>query len=275
MKKILTAVLSGLLLLSACFGFAACGGVTDGSELQGFDIDLAKAVCAELGVEARFQKISWDAKVNELNSKNIDLIWNGMTITDKLKEQLTISQPYMVNKQVAVVKKENVTRFGNEDAIKSAKLTAETGSAGADIIKENYGVANPVLADSQASALTEVASGTSEVAIIDSVMAGFYTSTGDYKDKLAIVEIDVEEEQYGIAARKEDTGVMNKINGALAKLYKNGKVGEIATTYGLTVALEPEFEYTDNGETAGWDYIENKGTIVIGYTLFAPIAYAK
>lgn len=274
MKKILTAVLSGLLLLSACFGFAACGGVTDGSELQGFDIDLAKAVCAELGVEARFQKISWDAKINELNSKNIDLIWNGMTIKESLKTQVLFSNPYMVNKQVAVVKKENVSKFSDENAIKNSNLIAESGSAGADVIEKKFGK-TPVLAKAQSDALMEVASGTSEVAIIDSVMAGFYTSTGDYKDRLAIVEIDVEEEQYGIAARKEDTGVMNKINGALAKLYKSGKVGEIATTYGLTVALEPEFEYTETSDTAGWDYIANKGTIIIGYTLFAPIAYAK
>lgn len=279
MKKFMTAVLSCLMLGVVCFGFTACGD-TDGSELQGFDIDLAKAVCKELNVEARFQKISWDAKFNELASKNIDLIWNGMTITDEVKENCQISQPYMNNKQVAVVKKENAEKFATTEKIKAAKasIAAENGSAGADVIKSDFsgGDNKSVLSASQADALTEVNSGASDIAIIDSVMAGYYTNKGDFKDKLVIVpDLVFSEEQYGIAARKDDKGVIDKVNSALAKVYKSGAFKTIADTYGLADEIVNCGDYTATGATDGWDYIEGRGKLIIGYTVFAPIAYEK
>lgn len=280
MKKFLTVLLAGCLLAGACLGFAACGNTaTDGSELLGFDIDLAKAVCEELGVEARFQKISWDAKFNELESKNIDLIWNGMTITDEIRSNQCVSVPYMTNKQVAVVKTENVDKFSTIEKIKSAnaKIAAESGSAGASAAEEQLPDLDLAKTAAQTDALNEVMSNTSDVAIIDSVMAGYYTSTGDYNGKLSIVpDLSFAEEEYGIAARKEDTGVIDKVNAALSKLYKDGTIAGFAKTddYDVSGSLI-DIDYTSTGDTAGWDYIEEKGTIVIGYTLFAPIAYEK
>lgn len=277
MKKILTAVLCCLMLGVACLGFTACGD-TDGSELQGFDIDLAKAVCKELNVEARFQKISWDAKFNELAGKNIDLIWNGMTITDEVKENCLISQPYMNNKQVAVVKKDNAVKYATAEKIKTEKasLIAESGSAGAAVIKDDFSGNKSVVSGSQADALTEVNSGTSDIAIIDSVMAGYYTTKGDFKDKLVVVpDLIFSEEQYGVAARKEDKGLIDKVNAALAKVYKSGDFKTIADNYGLGSEIVDCGEYTATGATEGWEYIENRGKLVIGYTVFAPIAYAK
>ena len=76
----------------------------DKFELVGFETEFAKAVCEILGVNAKFQEISWAAKETELASKNIDCIWNGMTITDERLENMSISIPYMENKQVKVVK---------------------------------------------------------------------------------------------------------------------------------------------------------------------------
>lgn len=275
MKKWMTVLLSGLLLVGACFGFAACGE----DNLKGFDIDLAREVAKDLGVEVKFQKIEWSAKFTELETKNIDLIWNGMTITDEVSDKTCVSLAYMKNEQVAVVKKENVTRFATADAIKTAnaKLAAESGSAGQGVIEEQFAGMTAASVDSQAMALTEVMSGSSDVAIIDSVMAGYYTSTGDYKDRLVVVpDLVFSEEEYGIAARKADTGIIDKVNLSLKKLYANGTVKRVADTYGLADSLLPAsaFEnYTSTGATAGWDYIESKGTIVVGYTLFAPIAF--
>ena len=73
-------------------------------ELIGFDTELAKAVCADLGIEANFIVISWDAKEIELNSKNIDCIWNGMCITPEREENMSISEPYLLNTQAMVMK---------------------------------------------------------------------------------------------------------------------------------------------------------------------------
>ena len=84
--------------------FAPMNYKNDAGELVGFETEFAKAVCEVLGVEAKFQEISWTAKETELAAKNIDCIWNGMTITPEREQAMSITIPYMANKQVLVVK---------------------------------------------------------------------------------------------------------------------------------------------------------------------------
>lgn len=85
--------------------FAPMNYYDDSEELIGFETEFAKAVCEKLGVEAKFVEINWDSKEMELNSKSIDCIWNGMTITEERLENMSISVPYMQNKQVMVAAK--------------------------------------------------------------------------------------------------------------------------------------------------------------------------
>ena len=84
--------------------FAPMNYEDENGELVGFETEFAKAVCDVLGVKATFQEISWEAKETELASKNIDCIWNGLTITDERAEAMSITIPYMANKQVMIVK---------------------------------------------------------------------------------------------------------------------------------------------------------------------------
>lgn len=93
----------GTLIIGITY-FAPMNYENEDGELVGFETEFAKAVCAKLGVEAKFQEISWAAKETELAAKNIDCIWNGMTITEEREENMSISIPYMQNKQVKVVK---------------------------------------------------------------------------------------------------------------------------------------------------------------------------
>ena len=83
----------------------------ENGELIGFDTELAKAVCEKIGVEADFIEINWDSKEIELNSKNIDCIWNGMCITEERKQNMSVSDPYLLNTQALVMKADR------EDAI--------------------------------------------------------------------------------------------------------------------------------------------------------------
>ena len=102
----------------------------DDNELVGFDIDLAKAVCDALGIKATFQVINWNSKVFELNSGAIDVIWNGMTITEELQETTSVTIPYLKNKQVAVVRVEDEAKYKTLDDMKDATICVEAGSAG-------------------------------------------------------------------------------------------------------------------------------------------------
>lgn len=275
MKKRIVAALVAVVMIVGCVcAFAAC----QPSELIGFDVDLAKAVAQELGVEVEFQLISWDAKETELESKSIDLIWNGLTITDEREEAMEISTPYLNNKQVAVIKKSNADKYTTAESMKDATVTFENGSAGADVAKAQ-GFKNQVGASSQMMALTDVLSGSSDVVILDSVLANFYCNADSKFSELMIVpNLVFVEETYGIAARKGDVGTIDKINTALSALQANGKLAEIAKTYGLESEL-CDVTYTSkwNDLTAeqksGWEELQKKGKIVIGYTVYAPIAY--
>ena len=274
-KKIVLALLLVAVVLTAVLGAAACTK----TELIGFDVELAQAVGKDLGVEVEFQLINWNNKENELESKNVDLLWNGMTITPEREAQMEISEPYMLNEQVAIIRKADASKFDSLDKmLASKKWTAESGSAGAELIPELG--ATLIGVSSQINILTELNAGSADIGVMDSVMASYYMNeTGsEYADSLMIapVKIALEDEYYGIAARKGEVALMDKINTSLAKLYADGTVSKIAETYGLTDVILP-VEYTSQWDSiadkSSWDYIVNRGKIVIGYTLFAPIAY--
>jgi polar amino acid transport system substrate-binding protein len=109
--------------------FAPIAYEEDG-KLIGFDTELAKAVGEKLGLEVEFQVINWDTKVFELNSKAIDVIWNGMTITDKIKNETSVTIPYLKNKQVAVIRVEDKEIYKTIDDMNEAIICVESGSAG-------------------------------------------------------------------------------------------------------------------------------------------------
>ena len=97
-------------------------------ELTGFETEFATAVCAKLGVEPKFVEINWDAKLLELESKNIDCIWNGMTITPELQEAISISDPYIKNYQVVVIRAADADKYTSTESLAGANLDAEAGS---------------------------------------------------------------------------------------------------------------------------------------------------
>ena len=277
-KKITAALLSAVALTGA-FSLTACSDNGE-DDLIGFDIELAKAVSDELGVDVSFQLIKWENKEFELKSKNIDLIWNGFTINADRLEQMQVSTPYMNNKQVAVIRKSDSAKYTSFDNISSARFAFEAGSAGQSVAEER-GYAKTVALDSQMTALIEIKAGTSDIAILDSVLANFYcNSDSGFSGLMIIKDLEFTVEQYGIAARKGDVGTIDKINTALSDLQGAGKLRSIADKYGLSselcnVTYESRWDELTSDQKAGWEYIANKGKFVVGYTLYAPIAYKE
>ena len=131
-------------------------------------------------------------------------------------------------------------------------------------------------ASSQLDALTKLDKGEADVAVIDSVMAGYYTSTGDYASKMAMVDgLVFAEESYGIAGKKGNEALVSKINEALLAI-RTTDYADIATKYGLTesIALTADTENPyANATDSSWTEVVESGKIVIGYTVFAPIAF--
>ena len=141
----------------------------ESGEWVGFDADMAKAFAKSLGVDAEFVVIDWDNKILELDGKTIDCVWNGMTLTDEVTSAMECTNPYLNNAQVVVVPADKADQYQTEDSIKDLNFAVEAGSAGEAVANEKGLNATPVKA--QADALMEVAAGTSDAAIIDSLMA--------------------------------------------------------------------------------------------------------
>ena len=215
--------------------------IDENGELTGFEVEFGKAVCEKLGVEPKFQEISWDAKETELSAKNIDCIWNGLTITDERKEAMSISDPYMNNKQVIICKAENAEAFAVAGGLDGKNVVAEKESAGeeailADDYKDFFGKSNYVAVDSMKKALLEVKSGTADAAVIDYVTGiGSLGEGTDYAD-LAIVVKSFADEQYGIAFRK-GSDVTPEVNKAIQELTADGTLQKIAEKYKLSEQL--------------------------------------
>ncbi|MBQ7740387.1 MAG: transporter substrate-binding domain-containing protein [Eubacterium sp.] len=209
----------------------------DKGELTGFEVEFGKAVCEKLGVTPKFQEISWDAKETELSAKNIDCIWNGLTITPERQEAMSISNPYMNNKQVIICKKENAEAFAKAGGLDGKTVVAEKESAGEEAIqsedyKDFFGKANYTPVEAMKNALMEVKAGTADAAVIDYVTGiGSLGEGSDYAD-LAIVEKSFADEQYGIAFRK-DSDTTAEVNKIIDELKADGTLQKIADKYNL------------------------------------------
>lgn len=229
--------------------FAPMNYYDDQENLIGFDTELAEAVCEKLGLEAKFMEINWDSKEIELNSKNIDCIWNGMCITEERKQTMSISNPYLLNTQAMVMKPDVAEKFAKDPS--GALVVAEQGSTGEGKLqgtiaddesvkvsaKEFFKDAKYTAVDSMAKAIMEVQAGTADIALVDSVCAfGMVGEGTDYPDLVVNVDNEFGAQEYGIACRK-GSDLTQKINDAIAELIEEGKVAEIAAKYNLTDML--------------------------------------
>ena len=257
-KKIIALI---LLTLMAITCFAGCGqkadsdlayvkekgelvvGITDfapmdykeegSDEWIGYDADMAKLFAEKLGVKVKFVEIDWDNKAIELANKSIDVVWNGMTISDEVKAAMDVSNAYCKNGQMVIVKADVADNYKTAEDCKALKFAVEAGSAGKEqAIANNF---NYTEVDVQSKALVEVAAGTSDAAIIDALMAGAMIGEGtSYANLKGTVILNAEE--YGVGFRK-GSDLVAELNAFFAETAANGKMDEIAKKYGVQEAI--------------------------------------
>lgn len=199
----------------------------------GFDADVATAFAKYLGVEVEFVEIEWDNKVLELNSKSIDCVWNGMTLTDEVTSSMACSNAYCNNAQVVIVPADQADKYQTAQDCAELVFAVEAGSAGeAEIAALGY-ECTPV--QSQASALMEVAAGTCDAAVIDSLMAAAMVGEGTSYENLTYT-VQLNSEEYGVGFRT-GSDLAQALNEFLKAAYEDGSLEEIAETYGVQAAL--------------------------------------
>jgi len=257
MKKLFSLILSVVLLLTC---FAGCAS-TDGSDLKaiqkkgklvvgiteyvpmdykddngewtGFDAEFARLFAKELGVECEFYVIAdWTKKFMELDTRQIDAVWNGMTITEEATLNASVSKPYVVNAQIVVMKADKVGSYTDAASLSGLSIAVENGSAGQTAANTIDGAEVVPLQD-QAAALMEVAAGTADACVIDITMAYAMTGEGTSYADLA-PGISLTSEEYGVAFRK-DSNLTAKLNAFMEKLTENGTLQALADKYELTL----------------------------------------
>ena len=216
--------------------FAPMDYLDENGEWIGFDADMARAVADALGVDVEFSVIEWGNKLMELDSKTVDCLWNGMTITDEITGGASATNPYAVNAQVVVLKSGIADQYQDAESLSGLNFAVETGSAG-EAAAQEAGLTYVGVSD-QATALMEVSSGTSDACIVDLLMAGAMIGEGtSYPDLTFTVRLT--EEDYGVGCRK-GSDLTDFINEQFKTLYADGTIQALAEEYGISDNIVPQ-----------------------------------
>lgn len=209
--------------------FAPMGFRDEENNLVGFDIDLATAVCKELGVKVKFQPINWDSKEMELTSKNVDCLWNGMSATPERMEKMSLSNKYLNNKivimslkdDVKVSKAEDLANYKVGTQVDSAALETMTANEAYDTFKDNvteYKTYDQAIMDMQAGRI--------DCMVVDQVLGEYKNSK--MKEKMTVCDYDFGDDFYAIGFRPEDKELTNKVNEAIKATIDNGEAEKIS-----------------------------------------------
>ncbi|MBR2472431.1 MAG: transporter substrate-binding domain-containing protein [Clostridia bacterium] len=258
MKKILAIAFAAMMLISCFAGcakeektivvgytdYAPMNYLDDNGKLVGFDTELAEAVFGNLGYKVIFKEIEWSAKYTDVNSGNIDCIWNGFTcnVADdddgiQRAEKVDFSYNYMENRQVIVVKKDSgITKAADLNGKQGA---AESGSAGETYGKSFEGATIKGFLK-QTDCLFEVKSGTAAFCVLDAQLAKSYCGKGDYADLQIVDDLSSDVEYYAIGFKK-GSELTAKVNEQLEKLGKDGTIAQIAEKYGVANTAITDF----------------------------------
>lgn len=198
------------------------------NNIVGFDIDLAKEAAKRMGVKVEFQPIVWETKVEELNGGNIDVIWNGFTITDALKKQISFTAPYMSDHQIIVVAPDSTIK-GKAD-LAGKKIGIQAASSANEAVqadKATYAVVKDNLLEFESNdlALRDLKGGGVQAVVVDEVVGRYYLSQhpGEFK----VLSENFGQEDFGVGFRKNDKAFQAELEKVLNQMKADGTAGKI------------------------------------------------
>ena len=218
----------GELVMGLDDAFPPMGFRDDNNELVGFDIDVAMEVASRMGVTLKLQPIDWSQKESELTSGQIDMIWNGYTITDERAEKVNFTDAYMRNRQVVVVKTDSDIQSLDDLAGKKLVLQAESSAVQAldDAADLKASLAEVIELKDNVMAFLDLESGATDALLIDEIVADYYITINSAGFR--VLDESLAEEEYGIGFRKEDESLRNEVQKILEEMAADGKLAEIS-----------------------------------------------
>ncbi len=211
--------------------FPPMGFRDDKGELVGFDIDLAREAGKRIGVEVQFKPIDWSAKEAELTGKRVDVLWNGLTITEERKANILFTTPYLENHQIIVVtEKSPVT---TKAQLAGKVVGVQDGSSAVDAIQKDADTAKSIKEikkfGDNVTALMDLSAGRLDALVVDEVVGRYYTAKkpGEYR----VLDENFGTEDYGVGTRKDDTELMAKLQKAMDEMKADGAAATISTKW--------------------------------------------
>ena len=223
---------SGKIKLGLDADFAPMGFTDENGDIVGFDIDLANAAAEKMGLEIEAVPINWDSKSMELSGKNIDVIWNGFSISDERKKEVLFTDPYLTTGQVIVVPVGSDIKAKADLAGK--KVALQDGSTSEDALKadtatyESIGEDNISKFKENTLVLMEVEAGRADAAVIDEIYVRYYLAKEGMTDKFTVLEEELSPEDYGVGCRLEDISFRDALNDAIQACIDDGTASKIS-----------------------------------------------
>lgn len=219
---------AGELVLGLDDSFPPMGYRDDNNEIVGYDIDLAKEVASRLGIELKLQPINWDTKEQELNTNNIDCIWNGFTMKEDLKENILFSDAYMNNQQVLVVMADS--KYNSEADLAGKSIALQAGSSAKDALDSRAdfkaSIKEAVELKDNTLCLMDLQTGNVDAVVMDEIVARYFIQIKG--EKYRVLDKGLAAEEYGIGFRKNDVQLMTKINDTLKEMAADGAIAKIS-----------------------------------------------
>ena len=210
--------------------FPPMGFRDDKNELVGFDIDMARAAGAKMGIEMEFKPIDWSAKESELKSKRIDMLWNGLTITEERKKNIAFSKPYMENHQIIVVSANSAVKVKTD--LNGKVVGVQDGSSAipaieADEISKSFKELKKY--GDNVTALMDLGTKRIDAVVVDEVVGRYYVAKKP--TEYVVLEDHFGTEEYGVGMRLEDTALQAKLQEALDGMKADGTSAKIANQW--------------------------------------------
>nr|WP_244610102.1 amino acid ABC transporter substrate-binding protein [Lampropedia puyangensis] len=207
--------------------FPPMGFRDEKNEIVGFDIDMAREVAKRLNINAQFRPIDWSAKEAELNSKRVDVLWNGLTITEERKKHIGFTAPYMENHQIIVVSaKSDIT---NKAGLAGKVVGAQEGSSAVDAINKDEAAKTfkqlKTFGDN-ITAMMDLGTGRLDAVVLDEVVGRYYVAKRASEFK--VLQDHFGTEEYGVGTRKDDAELLKKLDDTLAGMKKDGTAQKIS-----------------------------------------------
>lgn len=217
----------GTLIVGFDQDFPPMGFLGDNGEYTGFDLELAQEVAKRLGLEYKAQPIAWDAKDMELESGNIDCIWNGFTITGR-EDDYTWTEPYMANTQVFVVR--NDSGIAGKDDLAGKVVECQADSSAEAALKEDPDLtatfAQLLTTADYNSAFMDLQQGAVDAIAMDVIVAGYQIQQRNAD--FTILDDSLSAEEYGVGFKKGNTELRDKVQATLEDMAKDGTMKEIS-----------------------------------------------